>query len=209
MSNKRKETVVIGICGGSGSGKTTVANQVKKCFSNSVTLVSYDNYYKTTDDLSAEERKKLNYDAPEAFDTERALSDLRRLIKKETVLGPKYDFEAHNRSKETIRLESSDVVIVEGILVFQNEELRELMDIKVFIDTDSDERLIRRLLRDGKDRGRSMESVLEQYIKTVRPMHLKYVEPFKSCADIIVSGNADTSAATEEIFKRARALLEG
>lgn len=199
--------VIIGIAGGTGSGKTTLTNQLKKQFSEKVSIVYHDDYYKRNDGISLEERKKINYDSPSAFDTDMLVEDLKKLKKGETVYCPVYDYTVHNRSDKTRMIEPADVIIVEGILVFQSKALRELMDIKIFVDTDADERVIRRILRDAGERGRSLESIVTQYRTTVKPMHEKYIEPSKKYADIIVVGGGKNLVAFDMISTKVQQLL--
>ena len=178
--------LVIGIAGGTASGKTTLMKNLINEFGGQVTVLSHDNYYKRHDDMPYEERCKLNYDEPAAFDTSLMVYHLDQLRHGHSIECPVYDFTVHNRSDETIRLVPHKVIIVEGILIFENEELRNLMDIKIFVDTDADIRLCRRIKRDVNKRGRSLESVLTQYQQTVKPMHERYVEPSKKYADLVV-----------------------
>lgn len=199
--------VIIGIAGGTGSGKTTLTNQLKKQFSEKVSVVYHDNYYKRNDSLSLEERKKINYDSPAAFDTDMMVDDLIKLKSGETIYCPVYDYTIHNRTDETKPVEPADVIIVEGILVFQSKALRELMDIKIFVDTDADERIIRRILRDAGERGRSLDSIVNQYRTTVKPMHEKYVEPSKKYADIIVVDGGRNLVALDMISTKVEQLL--
>ena len=199
--------VIIGIAGGTGSGKTTLTNQLKKQFSEKVSVVYHDNYYKRNDSLSLEERKKINYDSPAAFDTDMMVDDLIKLKSGETIFCPVYDYTIHNRTDETNPAEPADVIIVEGILVFQSRALRELMDIKIFVDTDADERIIRRILRDAGERGRSLDSIVNQYRTTVKPMHEKYVEPSKKYADIIVVDGGRNLVALDMISTKVEQLL--
>ncbi|MBO7354552.1 MAG: uridine kinase, partial [Lachnospiraceae bacterium] len=180
------DCIIIGIAGGTASGKTTVAQKIKEVFGSNVELVSHDYYYLPHNDMTYEERTKINYDHPNAFETDRLIRDIRDLKAGKAVDVPVYDFTIHNRVDDTVRVEPKRVIIVEGILVFENEELRSLMDIKIFVDTDSDERLARRILRDVKERGRSLDSVLTQYTTTVKPMHDQFVEPSKRYADVII-----------------------
>lgn len=194
------EFLVIGIAGGTGSGKTTLMNKITERFSDSVTVLSHDNYYRRRDDLTYEQREKLNYDEPAALETDLMARHLEALRRGETIDCPKYDFTVHNRSHETIRVTPNPVIIVEGILIFENQPLRELMDIRIFVDTDADERLCRRIRRDVNKRGRTLESVLEQYRGTVKPMHEQYVEPSKKYADIVVPGGGKNPVALEMIF---------
>ena len=178
--------LVIGIAGGTGSGKTTLMNNLVKHFGSEVTVVSHDNYYKRHDEMSFEERSQINYDEPAAFDTSLMAYHLECLRRGEAVDCPVYDYTVHNRSNETIRLDPKPVIIVEGIMIFENEDLRNMMDIRIFVDTDADERICRRIKRDVNKRGRTMESVITQYLTTVKPMHEKYVEPSKKFANIVV-----------------------
>ena len=180
------DILVIGIAGGTASGKTTLMKNLINEFGGQVTVLSHDNYYKRHDDMPYEERCKLNYDEPAAFDTSLMVYHLDQLRHGHSIECPVYDFTVHNRSDETIRLVPHKVIIVEGILIFENEELRNLMDIKIFVDTDADIRLCRRIKRDVNKRGRSLESVLTQYQQTVKPMHERYVEPSKKYADLVV-----------------------
>ncbi len=183
----------MGIAGGSASGKTTIVNKIKEYFGEDIAVISHDSYYKAHDELPYEERCKLNYDHPEAFDTGRMVEDVKKLKEGFGVDVPVYDFSIHNRVNKTLRLEPKSVVIVEGILILESRELRELMDIRVFVDTDADERLMRRLKRDMVERARSVESVLNQYAQTVKPMHEQFVEPSKKYADIIIPRGGENS----------------
>ena len=180
------DILVIGIAGGTGSGKTTLMQNIMEQFGQDVTVLSHDNYYRRLDHLPMEARRKVNYDEPAALETELMLSHLEALRSGFAIDCPVYDFSQHNRSDRTIRLVPKKVIIVEGILIFENEALRELMDIKIFVDTDADVRLCRRIQRDVRDRGRTIESVIDQYQTTIKPMHEKYVEPSKKHADIVV-----------------------
>ena len=200
--------LVIGIAGGTGSGKTTLMNNLIREFSEDVTILSHDNYYKRHDDLTYEERCKLNYDEPAALETDLMAVHLDRLRKGEAIDCPVYDFTQHNRSDETIRLVPKKVIIVEGILIFENQPLRDLMDVRIFVDTDSDVRLCRRIARDVAERGRSLESVLSQYQDTVKPMHEMYVEPSKKFAHIIVPEGGKNLVALDMITGRIRRHLE-
>ena len=178
--------LVIGIAGGTGSGKTTLMKNLIAEFSNDVTVLSHDNYYKRHDELTYEERCQLNYDEPAALETDLMARHLDLLRQGQSIDCPVYDFTVHNRSDETVQIVPKSVIIVEGILIFENEELRNLMDIRIFVDTDADVRLCRRIKRDVNKRGRSLESVLQQYQQTVKPMHEKYVEPSKKFAHMVV-----------------------
>ena len=199
--------IVIGIAGGTGSGKSTIIKKIKEQFNDAVTILSHDYYYKAHDDLTYEERTKLNYDHPDAFDTDLMVEHIKALKRGEFVERPSYDFSAHNRRKETVTVVPSKVIIVEGILVFENVELLDMFDIKVFVDTDADVRIIRRILRDVKERGRTLESVINQYLTTVKLMHEQFVEPSKKNADIIIPEGGYNTVAIEMLNQRIRALL--
>ena len=203
-----EKILVIGIAGGTGSGKTTLMNNLIDQFQGNVTLLSHDNYYKRHDELTYEERCQLNYDEPAALETDLMAAHLDQLRKGEAIDCPVYDFTQHNRSDKTIRIVPRKVIIVEGILIFENKELRDLMDIRIFVDTDADVRLCRRILRDVEERGRSLESVLSQYQNTVKPMHEMYVEPSKKFANIIVPEGGQNFVALDMITGRIRRHLE-
>jgi len=200
--------LVIGIAGGTGSGKTTLMNNLIDQFRDHVTLLSHDNYYKRHDDLTYEERCQLNYDEPAALETDLMAAHLDQLRQGNAIDCPVYDFTQHNRSDKTIHIVPRKVIIVEGILIFENKELRDLMDIRIFVDTDADVRLCRRILRDVEERGRSLESVLSQYQNTVKPMHEMYVEPSKKFANIIVPEGGQNYVALDMITGRIRRHLE-
>ncbi len=200
--------LVIGIAGGTGSGKTTLMKNLIKAFENDVTILSHDNYYKRHDELTYEERCKLNYDEPAALETDLMAVHLDQLRHGQAIDCPVYDFTQHNRSAETIRIEPKKVIIVEGILIFENQPLRDLMDIRIFVDTDADVRLCRRIKRDVNKRGRSLESVLQQYQDTVKPMHEMYVEPSKKYANIIVPEGGKNLVALDMITGRIQRHLE-
>ena len=203
------DILVIGIAGGSGSGKTTLMKNLIDKFGDEITVLSHDNYYKRHDELTYEERCKLNYDEPGAFDTSLMIYQLDQLRHGQAIDCPVYDFTVHNRSNDTIRIVPERVIIVEGILIFESEPLRQLMDIKIFVDADADVRLCRRIKRDVNKRGRSLESVLTQYQQTVKPMHEKYVEPTKKYADLVVPEGGKNLVALELIEGRIRRHLEG
>ncbi len=203
-----KDILVIGIAGGTGSGKTTLMKNLIGKFAEDVTVLSHDNYYKRHDEMTYEERCRLNYDEPAALETDLMAVHLDRLRHGEAIDCPVYDFAQHNRSGETVRIVPRKVIIVEGILIFENRALRDLMDIRIFVDTDADVRLCRRILRDVSHRGRSLESVLDQYQTTVKPMHEKYVEPSKKFANIIVPEGGDNWVALDMIIGRIRRHLE-
>ena len=202
------DILVIGIAGGTGSGKTTLMNNLIQTFSGDVTVLSHDNYYKRHDDLTYEQRCALNYDEPAALETDLMARHLDRLRHGQAIDCPVYDFTQHNRSDETVRIVPKKVIIVEGILIFENKELRELMDIRIFVDTDADVRLCRRIKRDVNKRGRTLESVLLQYQQTVKPMHEMYVEPSKKFANIIVPEGGKNLVALDMIVGRIRRHLE-
>ncbi len=202
-----KNVIVIGVSGGSASGKTTVANRIKDEFKDSVELLSHDFYYLPHDELSFEERVKLNYDHPNTFDTERLIKDIKKLKQLMPIERPVYSYVIYNRLPETIKVNPAKVIIVEGFLIFENPELRELMDIKVFVDTDADERLIRRIVRDVNERGRSLESVIAQYTNMVKPMHELFVEPYKKYADLIIPRGGLNTVAIDMLIHRIKGIL--
>ncbi len=197
-----EDILVIGIAGGSGSGKTTLMKNLMQTFGDVATVISHDNYYKRHDELTYEERCLLNYDEPAAFDTSLMVYQLDQLRHGQAIDCPVYDFTVHNRSNDTVRIEPRKVIIVEGILIFQDPQLRELMDIRIFVDADADIRLCRRIKRDVNKRGRSLESVLMQYQQTVKPMHELYVEPSKKYANIVVPEGGKNLVALEMIKDR-------
>ena len=194
-------TLLIGIAGGTGSGKTTLTEHLSNHFGTDISVVHHDNYYKRQD-CSYEERCRTNYDHPDAFDTQRMIDDLKALKRGESISCPVYDFTIHNRTDETITVTPTRVVIVEGILIFQNAALRELLDIKIFVETDADVRILRRALRDVEERGRSLESVIRQYLTTVKPMHEQFVEPTRKYADIVVLEGGHNLVALDLIMQR-------
>ena len=200
--------LVIGIAGGTGSGKTTLMSNLIKEFSEDVTILSHDNYYKRHDELAYEQRCLLNYDEPAALEIDLMAEHLQQLRQGSAIDCPVYDFTQHNRSNDTIHLVPKKVIIVEGILIFENKELRDLMDIRIFVDTDSDVRLCRRIVRDVRERGRTLESVVTQYLDTVKPMHEMYVEPSKKYANIIVPEGGKNLVALDMITGRIRRHLE-
>lgn len=204
-----QDIMIIGIAGGTGSGKTTLTDRLKERFGADVTVVYHDNYYKRHDEMTYAERCLLNYDHPDAFDTDLMIEHIQALRRGESVECPVYDFTVHNRSDETTIIRPTKVIIIEGILIFQNTFLRDLMDIKVFVDTDADVRILRRILRDVKERGRSIESVVEQYLTTVKPMHEQYVEPSKRAADIIVLEGGQNIVALDILIQRVHNHVHG
>ena len=201
------DVIIIGIAGGSASGKTTVASKIKEEFGEDVELLSHDYYYKEHNELPFEERTKLNYDHPNAFDTERFIKDIKDLKAGKEIERPVYSYIQHNRLAETVKVYPKKVVIVEGFLIFENHELLDLFDIKIFVDTDADERLIRRILRDVQERGRSLESVISQYQTTVKPMHEQFVEPTKRHADLIIPIGGENQVAMSMLMNKIRMIL--
>ncbi len=182
----KSKICIVGIAGGTASGKTTIVRRIKEKFGDDIVVINHDSYYKAHDDLSYEDRSRLNYDHPESFDTDLMIQDIKKLKNNEEIDMPVYDYTIHNRSDATVHVVPKQVIIVEGILILENPKLRKLMDIKVFVDTDADERLMRRIRRDMVERARSIDSILTQYAETVKPMHEQFVEPSKKYADIII-----------------------
>ena len=202
------DVIVIGVAGGTGSGKTTLVKALMNRFGDNISVLSHDNYYKRHDEMSYEERTHLNYDCPDAFDTDMMIEHLRLLKQGRSIHCPVYDFKVHNRSGETIEIEPRPVILVEGILIFADPALSDLMDIRVFVDADADVRLARRVLRDTEKRGRTVRSVVEQWQNTVKPMHEKYVEPSKKNADIIVPQGGKNPVALDLIVGRIQRHLD-
>lgn len=199
--------IIIGIAGGTGSGKSTLADNIKKEFEHNISMLSHDYYYKNNEHLPFEERVKLNYDHPDAFETDLLIEHVQKLRNGETIKRPSYSFVEHLREKETYEVVPKKVIIVEGILIFENKTLRDMMDIKIFVDTDADIRFIRRLLRDVEERGRTVPSVVEQYCTTVKPMHEQFVEPSKKYADIIVPEGGYNQVALNMIVEKIRSII--
>lgn len=205
----RMKPITIGVAGGTGSGKTTVAlNILKQVGFDKIAYLSHDSYYCDLSSLPLEERVKLNFDHPDAFDNELLIEHIKRLQLNEAVEIPTYDFKISNRTPETRRVEPQQVIMVDGILIFADKKLRDLMDVKIFVDTDADIRFIRRLQRDINERGRSTESVINQYLSTVRPMHMEFVEPSKRFCDVIIPEGGFNGVAVEMIVARIKSLLE-
>lgn len=198
---------VIGVAGGSASGKTTIVNNLKDFFKNDIELINHDCYYKAYYDMPFEEREQLNYDHPNSFDTNLLISDLMKLKQGEVAYRPVYSYSIHNRTNETVPLYPKKVIIVEGILILENEQLRNLMDTKIYVDTDADERLMRRILRDMKERGRSIDSVISQYSKTVKPMHEQFIEPSKKYADIVIPRGGENLTALNILKEHLNLIL--
>ncbi|WP_019415526.1 uridine kinase [Paenisporosarcina sp. TG20] len=204
-----KRPIVIGIAGGSGSGKTSVTKAIYDVYKEkSVVVIEQDFYYKDQSHLEFEERLATNYDHPLAFDNDLLIEHLHQLLKRNSIEKPVYDYSLHTRSSEMILIEPKDVIILEGILVLEDENLRNLMDIKLFVDTDSDLRIIRRILRDINDRGRSIESVVEQYLSVVRPMHNQFIEPTKRYADVIIPEGGQNQVAIDLMVTKIKTILE-
>ena len=189
-----KDVFVIGIAGGSGSGKSTFAQRLKERFPEDIALVSCDNYYLARTGMPFEERKRQNYDSPEAFEFDLMLSQIRDLKEGKNVLCPVYDFSLHTRSERVVEIQSKPIILIDGILIFAEPRLREIMDMRIYVETDADERILRRARRDMKERGRDLDGIIEQYLTTVKPMHNQYVEPTKAYADIIINGGLNEMA---------------
>ena len=201
--------IVIGVAGGTGSGKTTVANEIlQRVGAEHITYIPHDAYYRDLSHLPPRQRDQVNYDHPDALETGLLIEHLKELRAGRTVEIPVYDFTTHTRAQHTRRVEPAPVILVEGILVFAEPELRKLFDVRLYVDTDADVRFIRRLRRDMEERGRSAESVCEQYLSTVRPMHLEFVEPSKRYADVIIPGGGFNEVAIEMVAARVRGMLE-
>ena len=201
------KTTIIGIAGGTGSGKSTFTNRLKEHFGDRVTVIYHDDYYRAHDEIPFEQRQYINYDHPDSLETDLLVAHLKALREGKSIECPVYDFTRHTRSKETKVIEPSQVIIVEGILIFQDERLRNLFDIKIFVEADADERILRRVLRDMNERGRDLENIINQYLTTVKPMHYLYVEPTKNLADIVI--NSGLNDVAFDIMKtKIRDILE-
>lgn len=208
MSNSERKPILIGITGGTGSGKSTVSNEIfNSIHEKDIAIIEQDSYYKDQKDLTLEERVKTNYDHPFAFDNELLREHLVKLVNNEPIEKPIYDFENHTRKEETITVKPKDIIILEGILILSEEEIRNLLDIKIFVDTDSDVRIIRRILRDIKDRGRTLDSVILQYMETVRPAHLQFIEPTKRYADIVIPEGGHNKVAIDILVAKINSIL--
>ena len=209
MQTKNERPIVIGVTGGSGSGKTSVSRAILNALPNhSILLFEQDSYYKDQSHLSFEERLGTNYDHPFAFDTDLLIRHLKDLMNYKSFEKPVYDYEAHTRSTEVVNQEPKEVIILEGILILEDERLRDLMDIKVYVDTEDDIRIIRRIKRDMEDRGRSLDSVIEQYLGVVKPMHTQFIEPTKKYADIIIPEGGKNQVAIDLLTTKVRSILE-
>ena len=202
-------TILIGIAGGTGSGKTTLTRHLKEHFGKDVTVIGHDSYYKRQVGRTYEERAKVNYDHPNAFDTDLLIRHLQELKAGRSIQCPVYSFVEHNRTDQTVEIQPAKVIIVEGILIFQNPTLRDMFDIKIFVETDADERILRRALRDVEERGRTLQSVVSQYLTTVKPMHEQYVEPSRKYADIVVLEGGHNLVALDMIMQRIQHHIDG
>ena len=202
-----KQAFVIGVSGGSASGKTTIVRKIEDYFGEDIVILSHDSYYKAHNELPYEERSKLNYDHPDSFETDRMARDVRALLNGQSIDVPVYDYTIHNRSDKTVHVNPKRIIIIEGILILQNKELRELMDAKIYVDTDADERLMRRIRRDIAERARSVESILTQYEQTVKPMHEKYVDPSKRYADVIIPRGGENTTGISMLQEYMKHLL--
>ena len=201
------DIMVLGVAGGTGSGKTTLTRRLKERFGDQISVISHDNYYKRQDHLTYDERCRTNYDHPDAFDTDLMVEHLAALKRGETIYCPVYDFSEHNRSDDLLEVKPAPVILVEGILIFASQALCDLMDIKVFVDTDADVRILRRIVRDVKKRGRTLDSVVSQYLTTVKPMHEQFVEPSKRRADLIIPEGGKNPVALEMLIHRLESHL--
>ncbi|HOM66886.1 MAG TPA: uridine kinase [Brevefilum fermentans] len=208
--SKSKNTMVVGIGGGTGSGKTTLADLIRKRMGmGSIAFLAHDAYYRDQKHLTPEERAKVNYDHPDSLETDLMVRHIQQLLRGQAIEMPVYDFSTHSRKTETVHVSPKPVILVEGILIFVEKELRDLFDMKIFVDTDADIRLIRRLLRDIQERGRTLQSVVDQYLRTVRPMHLEFVDASKRYADIIIPEGGFNVVALDMVIARLQSLLEG
>lgn len=201
-----EKIMIVGVAGGSASGKTTIIEKLKEYFHDDIEVLCHDYYYKANDSLTMEERQSLNYDHPNAFETDRMISDIKKLKSGEEIYRPEYDYKVHTRSKNTYLVKPKSVIIIDGFLILENKELRDLMDVKIFVDTDADERLMRRIQRDVAERGRTVESILTQYRETVKPMHEEFVEPSKKYADIIIPRGGENRIAIDMMIKHISSM---
>jgi uridine kinase len=207
--NDRKRPITIAVAGGTGSGKTTISHAIlNRVGTQNIAYLPHDTYYKNIGDIPLEENRIRNFDHPDALDTRLLIANIIQLQRGETTEVPIYDFRDHRRKTETSRVEPQPIILVEGILIFAEPELRQLFDVKIFVDTDADVRFIRRLQRDIAERGRTTESVIEQYLKTVRPMHLEFVEPSKRYADVIIPEGGYNTVAMDMVADRIRTMLK-
>ncbi len=201
------ECFVIGIAGGTGSGKSTFTNRLKDAFGDAVAVVYHDNYYRRQDEIPFEERKKVNYDHPDSLETDLLVEHLQALKRGEAVDCPVYDYTQHNRSDKTVHIEPKPIILVEGILLLADIRVRRLIDIKIYVEADADERILRRIVRDVKERGRDLDNIVEQYLTTVKPMHYLYVEPTRATADIVINSGKN-NVAFDIVQSKIRLLLQ-
>ena len=201
------DCIIIGIAGGTGSGKSTFTNRLRDRFGDNITVIYHDNYYKRHDDIPFEERKKLNYDHPDALETDLLIEHIKRLRNGESIECPVYDYTVHNRSDKTVRIDPRKIILIEGILLLADPRLRSLLDIKIYVEADADERILRRILRDVKERGRDIDNIVEQYLTTVKPIHYLYVEPTRATADIVINSGMN-DVAFDIVQSKIRLMLE-
>ena len=201
------DCIIIGIAGGTGSGKSTFTNRLRDRFGDNITVIYHDNYYKRHDDIPFEERKKLNYDHPDALETDLLIEHIKRLRNGESIECPVYDYTVHNRSDKTVRIDPRKIILIEGILLLADPRLSSLLDIKIYVEADADERILRRILRDVKERGRDIDNIVEQYLTTVKPMHYLYVEPTRATADIVINSGMN-DVAFDIVQSKIRLMLE-
>lgn len=201
------DCIIIGIAGGTRSGKSTFTNRLRDRFGDNITVIYHDNYYKRHDDIPFEERKKLNYDHPDALETDLLIEHIKRLRNGESIECPVYDYTVHNRSDKTVRIDPRKIILIEGILLLADPRLRSLLDIKIYVEADADERILRRILRDVKERGRDIDNIVEQYLTTVKPMHYLYVEPTRATADIVINSGMN-DVAFDIVQSKIRLMLE-
>ena len=201
------DCIIIGIAGGTGSGKSTFTNRLRDRFGDNISVIYHDNYYKRHDDIPFEERKKLNYDHPDALETDLLIEHIKRLRNGESIECPVYDYTVHNRSDKTVRIDPRKIILIEGILLLADPRLRSLLDIKIYVEADADERILRRILRDVKERGRDIDNIVEQYLTTVKPMHYLYVEPTRATADIVINSGMN-DVAFDIVQSKIRLMLE-
>ena len=201
------DCIIIGIAGGTGSGKSTFTNRLRDRFGDNITVIYHDNYYKRHDDIPFEERKKLNYDHPDALETDLLIEHIKRLRNGESIECPVYDYTVHNRLDKTVRIDPRKIILIEGILLLADPRLRSLLDIKIYVEADADERILRRILRDVKERGRDIDNIVEQYLTTVKPMHYLYVEPTRATADIVINSGMN-DVAFDIVQSKIRLMLE-
>lgn len=199
--------MIIGIAGGTGSGKSTFTNRLKEQFKDDVAVIYHDNYYRRQDEVPFEERKKVNYDHPDSLETDLMLTHLQMLKEGKTVDCPVYDYSQHNRSSQTLRIEPKKIILAEGILLLADKRIRDLLDIKIYVEADADERILRRIVRDVKERGRDLDNIVDQYLTTVKPMHYLYVEPTRAMADIVINSGMN-NVAFDVVQSKIRLMLD-